>query len=51
VIKYTCRDYDFDCDFEIESEDGIEAIDAFCAHISKEHGKEDFKKDLDEKLD
>lgn len=40
VPKFVCRDYGYDCDFEIENEDKVAVIDGFGKHMAAEHGIE-----------
>lgn len=46
TIKFTCRDYGFDCNFEVEGNDSSEIIEKFGKHTSEEHGIEYSKESL-----
>ena len=45
MVKFTCRDYGFDCDFVIEGE-ATDVIDKYGAHSEEEHGIEYSKEAL-----
>lgn len=40
MIKFTCRDYGFDCDFVTNSDDASGAIVEYSKHSEEEHGIE-----------
>lgn len=46
MVKFTCRDYGFDCDFVTDSKDVAEAIEQYSKHSSEEHGIEYSKESL-----
>ena len=39
MVKLSCRDYGFDCDFKVEGESS-EIIEKFAKHTLEEHGIE-----------
>lgn len=45
TIKFSCRDYGFDCNFEVEG-NSSEVIEKFGDHTSKKHGIEYSKESL-----
>jgi len=46
VLKLTCNDYGFECDFVAECEEISEMIDSFGKHMTEEHGIEYHKEAL-----
>ena len=40
TVKFVCRDYGFDCEFETASTDVSGAIEEYSKHSSEEHGIE-----------
>ncbi len=38
TIKLTCKDYGFECDFEIEGEKSLSLIEKLREHFEQEHG-------------
>lgn len=40
TVKFVCRDYGFDCEFETVSTDVSGAIEEYSKHSSEEHGIE-----------
>ena len=40
MVKFTCRDYGFYCDFVTNSEDASSAISEYSKHSEEEHGIE-----------
>lgn len=40
VLKLTCSDYGFECDFVAEHEEMSEMIESFGKHMIEEHGIE-----------
>ncbi len=45
-IKFVCRDYGFDCEFETTSTDVSGAIEQYSKHSTDEHGIEYSKEAL-----
>ncbi len=39
MVKLTCKDYGYDCDFKLEGEPS-EIIEKFPTHTLEEHGRE-----------
>lgn len=46
TIKLSCKDYGFECDFEIEGDDAATIIQKFGKHTDEEHGIEYSKESL-----
>lgn len=46
AIKLSCRDYGYDCDFNVEGSDTSEIIQKFGKHTEMEHGIEYSKESL-----
>jgi len=46
IMKFSCRDYGFDCDFEIEGKQPEAIISNFGQHTNEEHGIEYSKEAL-----
>lgn len=46
MLKLSCRDYGFECDFEVEGDDASEVTEKFGNHSAKEHGIEYSKEAL-----
>ena len=46
TIKLSCKDYGFECDFEIEGDDAATVIQKFGRHTDEEHGIEYSKESL-----
>jgi len=40
MVKLTCRDYGFDCDFMAEGDDIVKVIEEYGKHSCDEHGIE-----------
>jgi len=38
LVRLRCKDYGFECDFEVEVEDEMKIMQIFGNHISLEHG-------------
>jgi predicted small metal-binding protein len=46
AIKLSCKDYGFDCDFNVEGSDISAIIEKFGKHTDNEHGIEYSKESL-----
>ncbi len=46
MVRFSCRDYGFECDFVSEGDDAQEVIKEFGKHSSEEHGIEYSKEAL-----
>jgi len=46
MVKLSCKDYGFDCEFEIEGDDAAKVIEEYGKHSSDEHGIEYSKEAL-----
>jgi len=46
MVKFSCRDYGFDCDFISEGDDVAKVIEEFGKHTHDEHGIEYSKEAL-----
>lgn len=46
VVKLACRDYGFECDFEVEGDNTSDIIERFGKHTELEHGIEYSKESL-----
>ena len=46
AIKLSCKDYGFECNFEIEGDEPAEVIQKFGKHTDEEHGIEYSKESL-----
>jgi len=45
MVRFACRDYGFECDFEIEG-DAADVIEKYGNHSTEEHGIEYSKESL-----
>lgn len=46
VVKLSCKDYGFECNYEIEGDDAAVVIENFGKHTDEEHGIEYSKESL-----
>jgi len=46
VIKLSCKDYGFECEFNVEGSEVSEIIEKFAKHTEHEHGIEYSKESL-----
>ena len=46
AIKFTCRDYGFDCDFVTSGNDVAKVVEEYNKHSTEEHGIEYSKEAL-----
>jgi len=46
MVKFSCRDYGFDCDFFAEGDDAVKVIEEYGKHSCDEHGIEYSKEAL-----
>lgn len=46
MIKLSCRDYGFECDFNVEGSEVSDIIEKFGKHTENEHGIEYSKESL-----
>ncbi len=46
MVKFSCRDYGFDCDFFAEGDDAAKVIEEYGKHSCDEHGIEYSKEAL-----